>query len=276
MKITPILALGMCCILMCAAQSAKSHTYMDTITNKEKVLSFYKQIVGQRKIELIPEFIIENYKQHNPTVKQGREGVTEMINYLKKLPPPPEDAKSPIVRAIQEGDFVVTHLDVQFMGKRMAVIDLFKLKDGMLIEHWDAIQSLPDESGKLVTATNGTIDIDHSVSAESSKLIVERFYKAVVDRKPTDQFVDKAYVEHDASLIASGKRLAGYLANSEMSVKIHRIIAEGDFVVVQSQLNKDDKAFMFYEIFRVANNKIAEHWSVEQAIPDGVTAEDMF
>ncbi|QEM09730.1 ester cyclase [Mucilaginibacter rubeus] len=276
MKITPTLALGMCCILMCLAQSAKSYTYMDTITNKQKVLSFYKQIVGLRKTELIPEFIIENYKQHNPTVKQGREGVTEMINYLKKLPLPPEDAKSPIVRAIQDGDLVVTHLDVQFMGKRMAVIDLFKLKDGMLIEHWDAIQSLPDESGKVVTATNGTIDIDHNVSAESSKLAVEQFYKAVVDKQPADPFVDKAYLEHDASVITSGKGLAGYLANSEMSVKVHRIIAEGDFVVVQSQLNKQDKAFMFYEIFRVANNKIEEHWSVEQAIPDGVTAEDMF
>ncbi|WP_162996900.1 nuclear transport factor 2 family protein [Mucilaginibacter kameinonensis] len=250
---------------------------MDTITtNKQKVLSFYKQIVGQRKAELIPEFIIENYKQHNPTVKQGREGITEMINYLKTLPPPPEGAKSPIVRAIQDGDFVVTHLDVQFMGKRMAVIDLFKLKDGMLIEHWDAIQPLPDESGKTVTATNGTTGIDHHASAESSKLIVEQFYKAVVDKQPADPFIDKAYLEHDASVITSGKGLAGYLANSEMSVKVHRIIAEGDFVVVQSQLNKQYKAFMFYEIFRVANNKIAEHWSAEQAIPDGVKPEDMF
>lgn len=276
MKITPILALGMCCILICLAQSAKSHSYMDTITNKQKVLSFYKQIVGQRKTELIPDFIVEDYKQHNPTVKQGREGVTEMINYLKKLPPPPVDAKSPIVRAIQEGDFVVTHLDVQFMEKRMAVIDLFKLKDGMLIEHWDAIQPLPDESEKVVTATNGTTNIDHHASVVSSKFIVEQFYKAIVDKQPADQFIDKAYVEHDASAIASRKGLTGYFANPERSAKIHRFITEGDFVVVQSQLNKMDKTFMFYEIFRVANGKIAEHWSVEQAIPDGVRPEDMF
>jgi len=276
MKITSILALGMCCILMCLAQPAKSRSYMDTITNKQKVLSFYKQIVGRRKTELIPEFIIEDYKQHNPTVKQGRGGVTEMINYLKKLPSSPEDAKSPIVRAIQEGDFVVTHLDVQFMGKRMAVIDLFKLKDGMLIEHWDAIQPLPDESGKTVTATNGTTSIDHHASAESSKLIIDQFYKSIMDKQPADQFIDKAYVEHDASVTASGKGLAGYLANPERSVKNYRFIAEGDFVVVQSQLNKVDKAFIFYEIFRVANNKIAEHWSVEQAIPDGIKPEDMF
>lgn len=276
MKITQVFTLGICCIFICAAHNAKSHTYMDTITNKQKVLSFYKQIVGQRKAELISEFIVEDYKQHNPTVKQGRAGITEMINYLKTLPPPPEGAKSPIIRAIQEGDLVVTHLDIQFMGKRMAVIDLFKLKDGMLTEHWDAIQSLPDESGQEVTSTNGTIEIDHSALPENSKLIVDQFYKAILNKQSTNQFIDAAYIEHDASATASGVGLAGYLGQPERAAKIHRIIAEGDFVAVQSQFNRSGKWFALYEIFRVANDKIAEHWSVEQGIPEDIKPEDMF
>ncbi|WP_426588992.1 nuclear transport factor 2 family protein [Mucilaginibacter sp. R-33] len=276
MKITQVFTLGICCILICAAREAKSYIYMDTITNKQKVLSFYKQIVGQRKTELIPEFIAEDYKQHNPTVKQGRAGITDMINYMKTLPPPPEDAKSPIVRAIQEGDFVVTHLDVQFMGKHMAVIDLFKLKDGMLTEHWDAIQALPDENGRTITATNGATEIDHRASAENSRLIVDQFYKAIVHKQPANQFIDAAYVEHDASVIASSVGLADYLSGPDRSVKIHRLIAEGDFVAAQLQFNRSGKTFVFYEIFRVAKGKIAEHWSVEQVVPDGIKPEDMF
>lgn len=264
MKITPILALGVCCILICNARAAKSCIYMDTITNKQKVLSFYKQIVGQRKTELIPEFIVEDYKQHNPTVKQGRAGITEMINYLKTLPPPPEGAKSPVIRAIQEGDFVITHLDIQFMGKRMAVIDLFKLKDGMLTEHWDAIQPLPDESGKTITSTNGTVEIDHSALAENSKHIVSFYYNAVINKASSQQFIHPGYVNHD-SVIAE-----------RQDVKLYRVIAEGDFVVVQSQFNRMGKWFVLYEIFRVANDKITEHWAIEQAAPDGVQPEDMF
>lgn len=276
MKITQVLALGACCILICFARAAKSRTSMDAITNKQKILSFYKQIVGLRKTELISEFIIEDYKQHNPAVKQGRAGISEMVNYLKALPPPPESAKSPIVRAIQDVDFVVTHLDVQFMGKHMAVIDLFKLKDGMLTEHWDAIQALPDESGRTITAINGTTEIDHGTSTENSRFIVDQFYKAIVNKRSAHQFIDTAYVEHDASVIASGLGLAGYLSEPDRSVKIHRLIAEGDFVVVQSQFSKGEKTFVFYEILRVAKGKIAEHWSVEQVIPDGIKPEDMF
>jgi predicted SnoaL-like aldol condensation-catalyzing enzyme len=264
MKITQALALGVYCILVCNARVAKSCIYMDTITNKQKVLSFYKQIVGQRKADLIPGFIVEDYKQHNPTVKQGRAGITEMINYLKTLPPPPESAKSPIIRAIQDGDFVVTHLDVQFMGKRMAVIDLFKLKDGMLTEHWDAIQPLPDESGKTITSTNGTAEIDHNALAENSKQIVSLYYKAVINKTSPGQFIHPGYVEHDCMI------------TERQDVKLHKILAEGDFVVVQSQFNRSEKGFALYEIFRVANDKIAEHWSVEQIVPDGVKAEDMF
>ncbi|MDN3580385.1 nuclear transport factor 2 family protein [Mucilaginibacter flavus] len=277
MKITRLLALGICGIILHAHLPAKANTIMDTLTNKQKVLSFYKLIVGQRKAELIPEFILEDYKQHNPTVAQGRHGITGMINYLKTLPPPPVDAKSPIIRAIQEGDFVVTHLDIQFMGKRMAVIDLFKLKDGMLAEHWDAIQEMPDQGGRAVTSTNGTAEIDQTASAENSKGVVTQFYDAVIDKKPAAGFIKADYVEHDIAVIASGENLDGYLQeDAERNIKIHRIVAEGDFAVVQSQFNREGKAYVLYEIFRVENQLIAEHWSVEQAVPDGVETESMF
>lgn len=265
------------CILLCTSLPAKANTIMDTLTNKQRVLSFYKLIVGQRRADLIPEFVREDYIQHNPTVKQGRDGITEMINYLKTLPLPPEGAKSPIIRAIQEGDLVVTHLDVEFMGKRMAVIDLFKLKDGMLAEHWDAIQAMPDQTGMAITATNGSYEIDQNASATKSKAIVDQFYQAVIQKASVTDLIKPDYVEHDPAVIHSGKSLDAYLIiDSDRQIKIHRIIGEGDFVVVQSEFKRAGKAFVFYEIFRVEHSKIAEHWAVEQAIPDGVEPDAMF
>jgi predicted SnoaL-like aldol condensation-catalyzing enzyme len=249
---------------------------MDTLTNKQSVLSFYKQIVGQRKAELIPEFVREDYIQHNPTVKQGRAGITEMINYLKTLPLPPAGAKSPIIRAIQEDDLVVTHLDIEFMGKRMAVIDLFKLKDGMLAEHWDVIQAIPDQTDMAITATNGSTEIDGSAST-NSKHIVEQFYKAIINKKSATDFMELDYTEHDPAVISSGKSLDSYLSDApHREIKIHRIIGEGNYAVVQSEFKKEGRSYALYEIFRIARDKIAERWSVEQAIPDGVEAEKMF
>jgi len=277
MKITNLPAMGICCIILCAFVAAKANTPMDTLTNKQRVLLFYKLIVGQRKAELIPEFVLENYRQHNPTVPQGRAGITGMINYLKTLPPPPEGAKSPIIRAIQEGNMVVTHLDIQFMGKRMVVIDLFKLKDGMLAEHWDAIQEIPDQTGLTITASNGTAEIDAAASAENSKQVVNAFYQAILDKKMPAELLKVDYTEHDPAVTGTGKALDEYLLTGHnREIKIHRVIAEGDFVVVQSQFKRGGKGFVFYQIFRVEAGKIAEHWSVQQAVPDGVEAGDMF
>jgi len=277
MKITKLQAIAISCILLCSSLPAKANTVMDTLTNKQKVLSFYKLIVGQRRAELIPEFVREDYIQHNPTVKQGRAGITEMINYLKTVPLPPVGAKSPIIRAIQEGDLVVTHLDVVFMGKRMAVIDLFKLKDGLLAEHWDAIQQMPDQTGMTITATNGSNEIDQSASAIKSKGIVDRFYKAIMNKDAAANFIKSDYIEHNPAVIHSGKSLDVYLSDDiNREIEIHRTIGEGNFAVVQSEFKRGDKAFALYEIFRIAQNKIAEHWSVEQAIPDGVEPAAMF
>jgi predicted SnoaL-like aldol condensation-catalyzing enzyme len=277
MKITNKLAMGFCCVLMYTSPAIKANTPMDTLSNKQKVLSFYKLIVGQRKAELIPEFVLDDYKQHNPTVAQGRAGITGMINYLKTLPPPPEGAKSPIIRAIEEGDLVVTHLDIQFMGKHMVVIDLFKLKNGMLAEHWDAIQEMPDQTGLAITATNGTADIDERKSAENSKQVVNRFYESVINKQSPIELIKPDYIEHDPTVISSGKGLLRYLSGDpDRGIKIHRVIAEGDFVVVQSQFKRGGKGFVFYEIFKVDTDKIAEHWSAEQAVPEGIEAENMF
>lgn len=277
MKIINLLALGLSYVYVCLCPAVKANTTMDTLSNKQRVLSFYNQIVGQRKAELIPEFVREDYIQHNPTVKQGRAGISEMINYLKTLPLPPAGAKSPIIRAIQEGDLVITHLDITFMGKRMAVIDIFKLEDGMLAEHWDAIQALPDQTGRLVTATNGTTEIDENVSTIKSKQIVEQFYKAVINKISTTDFIMPDYTEHDPAVINSGKSLNVYLSDDiNQDIRIHRIIGEGNFVVVQSEFKRAGKALVLYEIFRIEQDKIAEHWSVEQAIPDGVEPAAMF
>lgn len=244
---------------------------MDTILNKQKVLSFYKLIVGQRKAELIPEFVREDYKQHNPLVKQGRAGLTEMINYLKTLPLPPAPTQSPIIRAVQEGDFVVTHLDLVFMGQRKIVIDLFKLKDGMLAEHWDVMQDMPDQTGQPVTATNGTSQIDETASTAHSKRVVTQFYELIIGKEHAEDFIKADYAEHDPDVINSGKGLVGYLSDdSRTEIRIHRVVGEGDFVVVQSEYKRQGKAFALYEIFRVAVGKIAERWSVEMLIPEKV------
>ncbi|WP_157682181.1 nuclear transport factor 2 family protein [Mucilaginibacter mallensis] len=226
---------------------------MESISNKEIVLICYRKIIRDLDLSLVDKYIREDYIQHSPTVKDGMAGLCEMLHFMKTLPRPTEVAPSPIIRIIAQSDFVAVHLDIRFMGKRAAIIDLFRLQDGMLAEHWDAGQGIGDDD---VNMTNGTITINESVDARESKMIVQQYYNN--DLSKADVYLSADYIEHNT---------ASTLLNWPDSIKMHRLIAEGDLVFAQCEGVKSGKIFALYHIFRVETGKIAEHWSVEQEVP---------
>ncbi|HVW95800.1 MAG TPA: ester cyclase [Mucilaginibacter sp.] len=117
---------------------------MEQISNKQIVVEVYRQLIRDQNLELIDKYVHDDYIQHSPTLKDGKSGLIEALSYLKSLPKPPESAPSPIVRIIAEGDLVMAHLDIKFAGKHLAVVDIFRLKEEKLIEHWSVEQEVPD------------------------------------------------------------------------------------------------------------------------------------
>jgi predicted SnoaL-like aldol condensation-catalyzing enzyme len=226
---------------------------MESRSNKQIVLESYRKIIRDLDLSLVDSYIREDYIQHSPTVKDGKAGILEMLHFMKTLPKPTEIAPSPIIRVIAEGDFVAVHLDIRFMGKRAAIIDLFRLQDGMLAEHWDAGQEIGEED----SMTNGTATINESADAQESKMVVQQFYN-INDPLKTGKYLSADYTEHNAS---------SALLSCPDSIKVHRLIAEGDLVFAQCEGMKAGKVFALYHIFRVKAGKIAEHWSVEQEVP---------
>ena len=138
-------------------------------SNKKLVLDFYKQVVGGRNGDLIDRYISDNYIQHSPSMKDGKAGLHEAVEYLKLLPKPQEQ-KSPIVLAIAEGDFVMLLLDLNFMGKHLSVADLFRVVDGMVVEHWDAIQDITS-AGLTIPTLN--VD-DGALLSEDDKAVITK------------------------------------------------------------------------------------------------------
>ena len=118
---------------------------MEQKSNKEILTDMYRHIIRDLRIDLLDEYVHDDYIQHSPMLPDGKAGLLKALTYLKAMPKPPEAGRSPVVRMIAEGDLVMAHLDVTFMGKRRAVIDIFRFKDGKVTEHWDVQQDVPDE-----------------------------------------------------------------------------------------------------------------------------------
>lgn len=113
--------------------------------NKKTVAAFYDAVLNKKDYNLAVTFIgAAGYKQHNPTAKDGVEGMRGFINFLKEKFP---NNHSEIKQIFADGDYVIVHVHaVREPGTRgNAIIDIFRLDDkGKVVEHWDAVQPIPE------------------------------------------------------------------------------------------------------------------------------------
>ena len=113
--------------------------------NKKTVAAFYDAVLNKKDYDLALTFIgAAGYKQHNPTAKDGVEGMHGFINFLKDKFP---NNHSEIKQIFADGNYVIVHVHaVRESGTRgNAIIDIFRLDDkGKVVEHWDAVQPIPE------------------------------------------------------------------------------------------------------------------------------------
>lgn len=113
--------------------------------NKKTIAAFYDTVLNKKDIEAAKKYIgAAGYKQHNPTAKDGIEGLVGFVNFLKDKFP---NNKSEIKRIFADGDYVIVHVHaVREPGTRgNAIMDIFRLDEkGKVVEHWDAVQPIPE------------------------------------------------------------------------------------------------------------------------------------
>lgn len=118
-------------------------------TNKEIVKKFYDLIINEKDYQAAKPYIGSRYKQHNPLVKDYPEGLEEFIQFLKDNFP---GARSKIIRVIAEDDYVVLHVhSIRSPKVERAIIEIFRLENGKIEEHWDVIQEIPETSANQNT-----------------------------------------------------------------------------------------------------------------------------
>jgi predicted SnoaL-like aldol condensation-catalyzing enzyme len=212
------------------------------------------------------------YIQHNLDVGDGLAGLGAALKAL-----PPDSARVNTVRAFQDGDFVFTHTDYNFFGPKIG-FDIFRFEEGLIVEHWDNLQetpSGPNPSGhSMIDGPTQARDLDKT---EANKALVASFVNEVLIGGRMDRlqsfFDADHYIQHNPA-IADGLSGLGKavqeLAKAGVAIefeKVHRVVGEGDFVLVVSEGRFAGKACAYYDLFRVATGKIAEHWDTIQDIP---------
>lgn len=118
--------------------------------NKKSVAGFYDAALNQKNFDAASKYLGSRYTQHNPGVADGPEGLKAFLAFLKDRFP---NNRSEIKRIFADGDYVIIHVHaVREAGTRgNAIVDIFKLENGKVVEHWDVIQPIPETSANANT-----------------------------------------------------------------------------------------------------------------------------
>jgi predicted SnoaL-like aldol condensation-catalyzing enzyme len=113
--------------------------------NKKTVIEFYEAGLNRKDFDAAAKFFGPRYVQHNPNAPDGPEGFKALLSFLREKFP---DSHSEIKRVFADGDYVILHVhSVREKGSRgRAIVDIFKLEGGKIVEHWDVVQEVPEKS----------------------------------------------------------------------------------------------------------------------------------
>jgi predicted SnoaL-like aldol condensation-catalyzing enzyme len=247
------------------------------MNNKEIVGTFLGAVARQDTVTM-RQVANADYIQHNPFVPTGLEPFISLLPVLKEHGTYAEN-----VRMFQDGNFVFMHNIWKnakpFGADEMVAFDVIRVdENGKVAEHWDAMTVLVNETASGRTQTDGPTTVEDLDKTEANKALAVALIEDVLmgknPEKITEHISAEQYDQHNPQIkdgLTGIVEAVEYLTsqnNMFKYTKIHKVLGEGNFVLTISEgAWNGGKKHVFYDLFRMKDGKILEHWDVIQEIP---------
>ena len=250
-------------------------------TNKETAAAINKA-VQNGDVESAAALVTDNYIQHTPNVPDGKKGLISLITKIKNKEMPAPKINN--VRIVEDGEFVVLHHDV-YWPNRKAMFEIFRFENGLAAEHWSGIMDHPEKTANGHSMVDGSTTITDINATQKNKEFVRSFVQTVLIEGQFDKlsnYYHPEIIQHNPFIdntVAGLLNGVAELQKQGISIqieKIYKVFGEGNFVLVVSEGKFGGKHTAYFDLFRVENNLIVEHWDVLQEIPSKLAHDNGF
>ena len=263
-----------------SAPAEETMPAVESMTRTEKALALIRTF-ATGDTETAARLLDENYIQHNLAYGTGEAAFLGSVEYLASAP-----VKTTVnnIRAFEDGDYVFLQTVYNFAGAgEQVAFDIFRFdEDGEIAEHWDNLAPLADQpnpSGR--TQIDGAMEITDLDKTEENRQLVKNFLYDVMQGnnpdKTADYFDGDTYLQHNTAIADGVSGLnAALSALAQQGIQMiydetHMVLAQGNYVLAVSEGTYGGAPTSYYDLWRVENGKIAEHWDVMETIADQST-----
>ncbi len=258
----------------CIAAVIPTTTLADSAANKAFVLEALENTLLAGNVEAVEQYFAEDYIQHNPMFPDGIDGQKGVVGFLAGTP----GFKADYVRVIADDDMVAVHARYEGFGPTATIgFDVFRVENGKIVEHWDNLisEAAPNPSGH--TQIDGATEITDRDKTEANKAKIEEFItRSLINHEEveiTDYISPVTYIQHNPMVADGLEGFGAFMAEmAEQGVSmeystLHHVIGEGNFVLTMSEGALGDEPQAFYDLFRLEDGLIVEHWDVIAPMP---------
>ena len=249
------------------------------MSNSQKALALINSFASG-DTSVADNLMAEGYIQHNLAYGTGREAFKDSIRYLASAP-----TKTTVenIRVFEDEDYVFLQTVYNFAGAgEQVAFDIFRFdENGQIAEHWDNLAALAEPNPSGHTQIDGTMELKDLDKTEENRALVKNFLYDVMQgnhlEKTPEYFNGDTYIQHNTGIADGVSGLNEVLAAlAEQGIEmiydeIHMVLAQGNYVLTVSEGTFGGVPTSYYDLWRVEDGKIAEHWDVMETIADPST-----
>lgn len=231
-------------------------------------------------VEKARSLLAEGDIQHNLAYGTGAEAFAGSVAYLAGAP-----VKTTLntVRAFEDGDKVFFQTVYNFAGSgEQVAFDIFRFdENGKIAEHRDNLASITPANPSGHTQIDGYNKLEDLDKTEENRRLIKAFLVDVMQgkhpEKTPEYFDGDKYIQHNSTIadglsgLGAAPEALGKQGITMVYDKTHQVLAQGNYVLAVSEGTFGGAHTSYYDLWRVENGKIAEHWDVMETIAEKST-----